>query len=98
MMEHPVPAARAPWVFSEIAGVTVDVVGVAVSWDEAMARDGVHAYLSGGRVVQVAIIDGAVDVEAARLLVEHGGTRQQLGALLGRLTLCRRLLILVTWK
>ena len=62
--------------------MTVDVVGVAVSWDEAMARDGVHACVSGGRVVQVAIIDGAVEVEAARLLVEDGGTRQQLGALL----------------
>ncbi len=86
MMEHPVPAARAPWVFSEIAGVTVDVVGVAVSWDEAMARNGVHAYLSGGRVVQVAIIDGALDVEAARLLVEDGGTHAAVERVARRLT------------
>jgi NADPH-dependent 2,4-dienoyl-CoA reductase/sulfur reductase-like enzyme len=82
MLDQPVAAARAPWIFSEVAGATVDVVGLAASWDDALTRDGVHAYLSGGRVVQVAIIDGAVEVEAARRLVEEEGTGQQLAALL----------------
>jgi NADPH-dependent 2,4-dienoyl-CoA reductase/sulfur reductase-like enzyme len=80
MLDLEVPATRAPWIFSEVAGVTVDVVGVAVDWDDALVRAGVHAYLAGGRVVQVAVIDGAVEVEAARRLVEEGGTAEQLAA------------------
>ncbi|HEX6474568.1 MAG TPA: FAD-dependent oxidoreductase [Candidatus Limnocylindria bacterium] len=82
MLGLDVPAPRAPWIFSEVAGVTVDVVGVATDWDDALVRGGVHAYLAGGRVVQVAVIDGAVEVEAARRLVEEEGTAQQLAALL----------------
>lgn len=82
MLDQLVPAARAPWVFSEVGGTTVDVVGVASSWDDAVVRGDVHAYLSGERVVQIAVIDGAVEVEAARRLVEAGGTPQQLAALL----------------
>ena len=82
MLGQVVSAARAPWIFSEIAGVTVDVVGVATSWNDALVRGGVHAYLTGGRVVQVAVIDGAVEVEATRRLVEEGGAPQQLAALL----------------
>ena len=82
MLRQPVLAARAPWIFSEVAGVTVDVVGVATAWDDARVRGGVHAYLAGGRVVRVAVIDGAVEVEAARRLVEEGGTPQQLAGLL----------------
>lgn len=82
MLDQEVPAARAPWIFSEVAGITVDVVGVAASWDDALVRGGVHAYLSGGRVAQIAIIDGAVDVEAARGLLEKGGSPGQLAALL----------------
>ena len=53
------------------------------AWDDALIRGGVHAYLAAGRVVQVAVIDGAVEVETARRLLEEGGTRQQLAALLG---------------
>jgi len=83
MLDQEVPLARAPWIFSEVAGVTVDVVGVTASWDDAVVRDGVHAYLSGGRVTQIAIIDGAVEVEAARRLVEEGGSPQQLAVLMG---------------
>jgi len=82
MLGQPVPPARAPWIFSEVAGVTVDVIGAFPSADDAVVHDGVHAHVSGGRVVQVTIIDGAVEVEAARRLVEEGGTPQQLAALL----------------
>ncbi|HEX5578337.1 MAG TPA: FAD-dependent oxidoreductase [Candidatus Limnocylindria bacterium] len=82
MLGGDVPAPRAPWIFSEVAGVTVDVVGATTDWDDALVRGGVHAYLAGGRVVQVAVIDGAVAVEAARRLVEGGGSPRQLEALL----------------
>ena len=76
------PSARAPWIFSEVAGVTVDVIGAAASGDDAVVWGGVHAHVSGGRVVQVTIIDGAMEVEAARRLVEEGGTPQQLDGLM----------------
>jgi NADPH-dependent 2,4-dienoyl-CoA reductase/sulfur reductase-like enzyme len=82
MLGLEVPPPRAPWIFSEVVGVTVDVVGVATDWDDTLIRGGVHAYLHGGRLVQVAVIDGAVEVEAARRLVEGNGTPQQLAALL----------------
>ncbi len=87
MLGQPVPAARAPWIFSEVAGVTVDVIGAATSGDDAVVHGGVHAHVSGGRVVQVTIIDGAMEVEAARRLVEAGGTPQQLAVADGRLTI-----------
>jgi len=83
MLGAEVPAARAPWIFSEVAGVTVDVVGAMTTWDDVVESGGVHAYLSAGRLVQVAIIDGAVDAEAARRLVEERGTAGQLAALIG---------------
>ena len=82
MLGQPLPPARAPWIFSEVAGITVDVVGMATAWDDAVVRGDVYAYLSGGRVVQVAIIDGAVEVDAARRLVEAGGMPQQLAVLM----------------
>ena len=97
MLGQPVPAARAPWIFSEVAGVTVDVIGAAASGDDAVVWGGVHAHVSGGRVVQVTIIDGAVEVETARRLVEEGGTPQQLA---GRWPIDKPCSdrILVTWK
>jgi NADPH-dependent 2,4-dienoyl-CoA reductase/sulfur reductase-like enzyme len=65
------PPRRAPWVFSEFAGATLDVVGWAPAWDEIVMRHGVHAYVAEGRVIQVAVLDGAVPIEAARAFVER---------------------------
>jgi 3-phenylpropionate/trans-cinnamate dioxygenase ferredoxin reductase component len=63
---------RAPWVFSEVAGSALDVVGLAPAWDEERwARPGsVLAYLAGERVVQLAVIGSALDPAVARTLVE----------------------------
>jgi 3-phenylpropionate/trans-cinnamate dioxygenase ferredoxin reductase component len=71
MIGAPVPARRAPWVFSEFADATLDVVGWAPRFDELDVRDGVVAYRAAGRVVQVALLDAAVHVPAARELVER---------------------------
>ena len=73
MLGLPVPPARALWVFSEVAGATIDVLGDARTWDEerSLAGASVVAYLERERVVQVAIIDSAVGVEEARALVER---------------------------
>jgi 3-phenylpropionate/trans-cinnamate dioxygenase ferredoxin reductase subunit len=68
--ESPQPR-RAPWVFSEFAGAKLDVVGWAPTWDEIVVRGGLNAYVLSGRVMQLAILDGAVPVDAARAFVER---------------------------
>jgi NADPH-dependent 2,4-dienoyl-CoA reductase/sulfur reductase-like enzyme len=85
MLGQPVPARRAPWVFSEVAGATLDVVGSAVRWDEIVVRSDVHAYLVDGRVVQLAVINGTVPIEEARVMVEADATMAELDGALGLL-------------
>ena len=82
MLGQPVPARRAPWVFSEVAGVVLDVVGLAPTWDEIVVRGDVHVYLAGGRVAQLAVIGGVVPIEEARTFIERGGALAELDALL----------------
>jgi NADPH-dependent 2,4-dienoyl-CoA reductase/sulfur reductase-like enzyme len=69
-----VPPRRAPWIFSELAGSSLDVFGVATSWDEErwLGDGSALAYLVAGRVVQLAAFGGAIAPEAGRLLVERG--------------------------
>jgi hypothetical protein len=71
----------APWVFSEVAGTTLDVVGWAPSWDELRPVPGGFAYLVDGHVAQLAIIDGALPVEAARTLLASRPTLEEVRAL-----------------
>jgi hypothetical protein len=71
MLEQPLAGRRAPWVFSEVAGATLDVVGSAPRWDEIIIRNGVHAYVVDGLVAQLAVINGSVPVEQARAFVER---------------------------
>ena len=76
MLEQPLTPHRAPWVFSEIAGHQLDVVGVAPEWDETR-RIGegdrfAVAHLVEGRAAQVAIVNGAFPVAETRTLVERG--------------------------
>ncbi|MEP6468960.1 MAG: FAD-dependent oxidoreductase [Chloroflexota bacterium] len=85
MLGQPVPARRAPWVFSEVAGATLDVVGSAPQWDEIVVRRDVHAYLVDGRVVQLAVINGTVPIEEARVMVEADATIAELDGALGLL-------------
>lgn len=85
MLGQPLPARRAPWVFSEVAGVTLDVVGSAPQWDEIVARGDVHAYLVEGRIAQLAVIDGALPIEEARAMVEADATMAELDGALGLL-------------
>jgi hypothetical protein len=84
MLKQPLAARRAPWVFSEVAGVTLDVVGSAPAWDEIVLRNDVHAYIIAGRVVQLAVINGALPIEEARAFVEGRGTLAELDTVLAR--------------
>lgn len=72
MLGEPMPSPRAPWVYSEFAGHLLDVVGYAPAFDETvMVGGGVVAYLVGGRVAQLAVMDSALPVEDARDVVER---------------------------
>jgi hypothetical protein len=82
MLDEPVPPARAPWVFSEVAGHQLDVVGSATNAAQ-VRRIGDQerfalAYVSDGVVEQVAIVDAAVLVDDARALVERGASVEEL--------------------
>jgi len=84
MLQQPLPARRAPWVFSEVAGATLDVVGSSPAWDEIVVGNDVHAYVVDGRVAQLAVINGVVPIERARAFVEGRRTLGDLDALLAR--------------
>jgi NADPH-dependent 2,4-dienoyl-CoA reductase/sulfur reductase-like enzyme len=76
MLDLPVPSLPAPWLFSEVAGVSIDVLGNAARWDEERwLRDrSVLAYLDGERVVQLAVTASVIDPALARALVERSAT------------------------
>ena len=58
----------------------MDVFGDATSWDdERWARDrSVLAYLDRGHLVQLAVIDSALDLATARGLVDRGASVHEL--------------------
>jgi len=75
MLGLPVPPPPAPWVFSEIAGTTLDLIGAGDGWEEEVWFDAsrtVLAYVRAGRTVGLAGIGGAIAPEVARRLVEAG--------------------------
>jgi 3-phenylpropionate/trans-cinnamate dioxygenase ferredoxin reductase subunit len=84
MLGKRLPAVRAPWVFTEVAGELIDVVGWAPSWDETVLLGDVTsdrfalAYVVDRRVAQLAVVNGAVPVEEARAFVERQATASEL--------------------
>jgi 3-phenylpropionate/trans-cinnamate dioxygenase ferredoxin reductase subunit len=70
MLGAPASPAPEPWFFSEVAGVALDVVGLAETWDEERwVSDGLLAYVEGGRVVQLVSIGSAMDPARMRAVV-----------------------------
>lgn len=69
-----------PWVFSEVAGTAMDVVGAAVDWDEErwLVPYRLLALLSAGRAVQLASIGSAAAADDLRGLVARGATPEQI--------------------
>lgn len=84
MLGQPVPLRRAPWIFSEVGGATLDVVGSAAAWDEVVELDGVLAYLLGDTIVQLAVLDGALPIEEARAFVEQRPAKVELAGFMAR--------------
>jgi NADPH-dependent 2,4-dienoyl-CoA reductase/sulfur reductase-like enzyme len=87
MIGEPLSPAPAPWVFSEVAGRILDVVGFAPTWDATAVLGEIGsdrfavAYLADDRVAQVAIVNGAIDVSVVRELVGGGLAVDELSTL-----------------
>ncbi len=74
MLGLPLERRLAPWVFTEVAGIPLDIVGDPPGWDrEEWLIDGrVLAHVVAGRVVRLAAIGGAVDAGRLRALLAAG--------------------------
>jgi 3-phenylpropionate/trans-cinnamate dioxygenase ferredoxin reductase subunit len=72
MLGQPIAPAPPPWVFSEIGGHSLDLIGAMDAWEEERWLDAdrsVLAFVSSGGVVGLATIDGALAPNLARRLV-----------------------------
>jgi 3-phenylpropionate/trans-cinnamate dioxygenase ferredoxin reductase component len=84
MLGHAISAPRPPWVFSEVTGELLDVVGWSPKWDETvvLGDQASHrfavAYVADGEVRQLAVVNGAIPVEEARAFVERHPPRGDL--------------------
>jgi 3-phenylpropionate/trans-cinnamate dioxygenase ferredoxin reductase subunit len=79
-----VAPARAPWIFSEFAGATLDALGSPAPGDEELAiAPGLIGFARDGALAGAVILDAAVPVDAARSLLERGGTAAELADLRG---------------
>ena len=85
MLGLAVPAPPPPWVFSEIGGVMVDVIGTVDAWDEErwLIEGRLLGFLESGRLVGLASIDNVLPAEAARQLLAHGATAREVAAAAG---------------
>jgi hypothetical protein len=85
MLGRPVPPPPVPWVFSEIGGTPLDLIGATDGWEEERWLDdarSVLAYLRADRVVGLAAIDGAIAPDEGRRLVEAAATPAEVAAAL----------------
>ena len=82
MLGLPIGDDPPPWLFSEVAGATLDVIGLADEWDaERWVASGLLAFLDAGRVVQLASIDSAMAPDRMRALLAGGADLGRLEAM-----------------
>ncbi|MGH2379962.1 MAG: FAD-dependent oxidoreductase, partial [Candidatus Limnocylindria bacterium] len=76
MLGLPIPAVPPPWVFTEIGGATLDVIGTLDGWEteEWLIEDRLLAYRHGERVIGLASIDGALGADVCRQLLAAGAS------------------------
>jgi NADPH-dependent 2,4-dienoyl-CoA reductase/sulfur reductase-like enzyme len=73
-----VDAVPVPWVFSEVTGVGVDVVGAPdPAAEERRFGEAVVTWLRDGRAVGIAVVGGAMTAAEARSLVASGASAVQ---------------------
>lgn len=82
ILGQPVPPVAVPWVFSELAGVTIDVFGTPAADDTSrwLAPERLLAYRRDGRLTGLVGLGGAVAPEIARDLVAGGASDAELAA------------------
>jgi NADPH-dependent 2,4-dienoyl-CoA reductase/sulfur reductase-like enzyme len=85
MLGRPPGPVPVPWVFSELAGIPLDVVGdPSAADDEAwLLEDRIVGSFREGRVAGLAILAGAMDVGVARRLVGDGARAGEVLAVAG---------------
>jgi hypothetical protein len=76
MLGLPVPPIPPAWVFTEVAGATLDVIGDFDAWDEEewVIEGRLVAFRRSGDVVALASVDGAMDADVARRLLVDGAS------------------------
>jgi len=77
-----VPTPPPAWVFSEIGGTMVDIIGAVDGWDEERWLDEgrLLAYLASGRLVGLASIGNALSADAGRRLLAAGAALDEVVA------------------
>lgn len=82
MLDRPVPPASVPWFFSEVAGSTLDVFGIATAGSRTrwLRPGSVLLDVDGERVVRLAVIGSALEPAVARELVGAGASPAQVEA------------------
>lgn len=84
ILGDPAPGVPVPWVFSEVAGTPLDLVGdPAAADDERWIGYRVVGAFREGRVVGLGILDGAVGTDRARSLIARGAPAGEVAAALG---------------
>ena len=85
MLGLAVPPPPPAWVFSEIGGTMLDVIGTFDGWDEErwLIEGRLLAYLGSGRLLGLASIDNALPAEACRRLVADDASSEEVVAAVG---------------
>lgn len=83
MLGLAVPPRPVPWIFSEVAGIAVDVFGEGEPGDdeEWVVEEAVLARSRAGRVVQLAVIGSAIAPDSARRAMADGITSEEVRGL-----------------
>jgi 3-phenylpropionate/trans-cinnamate dioxygenase ferredoxin reductase subunit len=75
MLDQPLGPREVPWLFSEVAGIALDVVGRSgPGLEEEPVTDGVVAFRGRDRVAGIAVVGTALGADVARRLVAEGAS------------------------
>ncbi|MGZ8475423.1 MAG: NAD(P)/FAD-dependent oxidoreductase [Candidatus Limnocylindria bacterium] len=85
ILGRPAAPHRAPWIFTEVAGVAVDAFGEAEMGDDErwIVDGGAIARMRDHRLAQLIVIGAAIPAEVARNLVEKGSSEAEVRAAAG---------------
>jgi 3-phenylpropionate/trans-cinnamate dioxygenase ferredoxin reductase subunit len=75
MLDQPLGPREVPWLFSEVAGIALDVVGRSgPGLEEEPVTEGVVAFRDRDRVAGIAVVGTALGADVARRLVAEGAS------------------------